>query len=138
MSAVDRLEGILCHCDQTEGLPQDGHELGTPGCASEIKPGRYGDDWCSLDHGGSPVHTKCHGSARGTCPECGKKFRVVRIEMRDHANGKVIYGAAAPGMAPHKAAGQECPGTGRVPTETTFTAGRALAEWQAAQARGAA
>lgn len=135
---MNALEGVLCHCDQTDGLPQDGHELGTPGCLSVIRPGRYGDGWCTKNHYGLTNCPKCHGSAQGTCPECGKQLRVVRIEMRDHAGGKVIYGAAAPGMAPHKSAGQECPGTGRVPTETAFTSGRALYEWQAAQARGAA
>lgn len=141
MSAVDRFEGVLCHCDQAEGLPADGHPLGTPGCSSEVKRGTYTYDQCSLDHGSEPVHTRCHGSARGTCPECGKKVQVVRVEMREHAGGKVIYGAAAPGMAPHKVGGRDCPGSGRVPTETTFVVGAALVEWMAAsvaQGRGAA
>lgn len=134
VAKIDYFEGVLCHCDQA----QDGHALGTPGCSSEVKKGTYTYDQCSLNHGSEPVHTRCHGWARGTCPECGKKFRVVRIEMREHAGGKVIYGAASLGMAPHKAGGQECPGSGRVPTETTFTTGHALTQWQAAQGWGAA
>lgn len=129
MAGYPALETLLCHCE----IDDSGHSLGTPGCSSEIKQGRYNDGWCELDHGSEPLHTKCHGSARGTCPECGKKIKVVRIEMRDHANGRLLYGAATPGMAPHKLAGKECPGTGRVPTETTFTPGYALREYLAAQ-----
>jgi hypothetical protein len=125
---VNEHDEILCHCDQTDGLPQEGHPLGTPGCSSEIKRALRTSAVCSRCHDYGPFPCSCHGSARGTCPECGKKARVVKVTMRN-ADGKQIFGVAALGMAPHKMAGRECPGTGRVPTETTYTQGRALTEY---------
>lgn len=138
MTARDEhLAGVLCHCDQTTELPQDGHPLGTSGCASVVKAGRYGDGWCTRDHGLVGVCNSCHGPARGTCPTCGKSVRVVQIQMRS-GDGKVLYGAPSLGMAPHRLTGQDCPGVGAVPTETTYTSGRALAEYLAARQDGAA
>jgi hypothetical protein len=133
MAGYPDLETLLCHCDQTEFLPQDGHPLGTPGCSSQIKQVTRTNALCQRDHYGIASCPNCHSPARGTCPECGKNARVVRIEMRDQATGRVLYGAATPGMAPHRVGGQECPGTGRVPAETTFTPGHARREYLASQ-----
>lgn len=133
MSRSDHLNDVLCHCDQTE----DGHPLSTPGCVSEIKPGRYSRDWCSLDHGSEPVHAACHGSARGTCPACGKYGRVAQVKFQT-SEGRELFGVRRPGMAPHKTGGQECPGTGQVPAETTYTVGRAEYEYFAARERDGA
>lgn len=116
MNRDEHLAGVLCHCDQAE----DGHPLGTPGCASEIKAGRYSQDWCQRDHYGIANCPTCHGPARGTCPECGKASRVVRVTV---GLGDLVWRSL--GMAPHRVGGQECPGTGAVPTETTHTPGRA-------------
>jgi hypothetical protein len=127
-------EDILCHCDQTEFLPQDGHPLGTPGCASEIKAASRTSALCRLDHGSSPIHSSCHGSARGTCPECGKYVRVVKVAFKN-SDGKSLFGMNRPGMAPHKVTGRECSGTGQVPTETAFTPGRTEVEYFAALER---
>lgn len=129
----DHLNDVLCHCDQAEV----GHPLNTPGCVSEINPGRYSDGWCSLDHGSEPLHAKCHGSARGTCPECGKYGRVVQVKMRNDL-GRELYGPIKPGMAPHRVRGADCPGTGKVPAETTYTVGRAEREYFAAWERDGA
>ena len=138
MTARDEhLVGVLCHCDQTQGLPEDGHPLGTPGCSTEIKAGNRGPSArCRKDHSWEQC-SGCNGPARGTCPECGKYGRVVQIKARA-GDGKALIGASAPGMAPHKVGGQECPGAGAVPTETTYTPGRALTEWLRAEKAGAA
>lgn len=111
MTARDNhLADVRCHCE----VDEDGHPLGTPGCASVVKVGnRASLGICNKAHadwyGRSSGPCTCHGPARGTCPECDGHVRVVgRPERR-------------PAMARHHVAGRECPGTGRVPVETTYT-----------------
>jgi len=150
------LAEVLCHCDQTEGLPQDGHPLGTPGCASVVKvSNRAPEPVCRRSH--ELANCPCHGSAHGTCPACGKRARVVRIEVRadleawlarrpgedvcawakrrkEHKSSRGPLLGARPGMAPHRVKGKDCPGEGKVPTETTYHEGNALREYRRAGA----
>lgn len=144
-AAADHFAGLLCHCDQTEHLPDDGHPLGTPGCASQVEKGCYHDGWCAERHEFAPVDHSCHGTVRGTCPTCGKRGRVVRIEFRAGPDGQLRRGLrtgpiieARAGMAPHRTGGAECPGTGQVPAETTYRPGRLITDWLAAQERDGA
>lgn len=159
MTARDEhLAELLCHCDQTDGLPRDGHPLGAPGCASVVKAGnRAPDALCRRDHGAQIGACECQGPVYGTCPTCGKRARVVRIEVRadlevwlarrpgedisawarrrkeyKSSRGPVL--GAWPGMAPHRHAGKDCPGGGQVPTETTYREGNALREYRRAGA----
>ncbi len=152
----EHLDEVLCFC---HGIEQaSGHPLGTEGCTATVKAGSY----TPTPH---PSVTTESGSGMkalatyGTCPECRRRIRVVRIETRG-AWGKVLprlpgetkaayrrrklveFGEGgetvgpllqiAPAMAPHRHAGGECLGTGRVPTETRYTPGRRLADWQRA------
>lgn len=140
MSTTDYFEGVLCHCPEAG---EDGHPLGTDGCVAEVKKGRYHDDWCELNHEFELPHPKCHGSASGTCPECGKVRRVVAVIVRpDAVEGTTTRPGPStarmelqrfPGMAPHKSGGVECSGTHRVPVETAYRPGKAFEEWLRAQ-----
>ena len=148
MSTPD-VAGLLCHCDQTGHLPADGHPLGTPGCASEVKAGaRENLGWCSRDHYYSVC--SCHGSVYGTCRECGRRVKVVKVETRGtwdvfprlpgetkagydrrrvdkfgHAGVRGPLLQVMPAIAPHR----DCPGAGQPPAETRYAPGRLLAEW---------
>lgn len=118
----EALNTVQCHCDGSE----DGHPLAAAKCVSGlydrmVKPGKYGDDWCERDHFLPHGCPRCHGPARGICPHCEKRHRVVRIPL-DRGF------AAALGMAPHKVAGRPCPGSGQVPRETTYTPPKAMRE----------
>ncbi len=154
------LAELRCHCDDTA----DGHPLDAEGCTSEVEvKARPLPTWgskgvfCPEDHY-SGVHG-CHGPAFGTCPVCGKRVKVLRIETRGDRSADLARRADEddyaflvrrnelrdqmkksprgpllqihPGMAPHRHAGQDCPGAGQVPAETHYTPGRLLAEWTA-------
>lgn len=131
---------LLCHCDGDHL----GHELGLGLECPRIRPGRwlrpeirtigeYGDiNFARVD-------------ARGTCPVCRRNVRVVRIQVHaEYARGgrwlppvenpAKPRGSALeirPGMAPHTVARAQCPGVGKVPTETHYTPGKELASYLA-------
>lgn len=132
---------LLCHCR----MNPDGHEPGSVlDCeAPTIRPGR----WLRPEIrriGGYGSIDLAKVDARGTCPACRKNVRVVRIQVHRDLEGERRTGRylppvenpakprgsaleVRPGMAPHKVAGAQCAGTGRVPTETRYTPGRELA-----------
>lgn len=144
------LAELRCHCDDTA----DGHPLGETGCTNDVEmKARPLPAWGSGLVGGIG-YGRPTGATYGTCRKCGQRVQVVRIETRDtweracprlpgeskaaHHRRKVAkfgHGGARgpllqihPGMAPHRHAGQDCPGTGLVPAETRYTPGRRLAE----------
>lgn len=150
----EHLEEVRCHCDE-DG---DGHPLAAARCTATVKAGTY----TPVPHpsvtteGGIGMRSL---ATYGTCPECRRRIRVVRIETRG-TWGKVLprlpgetkaayrrrklaeFGTGgetvgpllqvAPGMAPHPHAGGECAGTGRVPIETRYAPGQRLADRQRA------
>lgn len=128
MSARDaHLADVLCHC----GGDDRGHPLADERCTETVKAGTY----APAPH---PSVVGELGGMRaqvthGTCPECKRRTRVVRIETRVHTPGMNTsrpgaLAQIAPGMAPHRHAGTDCPGAGRVPAETKYKPGRVLAE----------
>ena len=163
------IDAILCHCDDDEV----GHEPGADGCAeqaikasthycrSSTAPGKYGvtaanfdrtaPGWCSRDHYGV---CSCHGSIYGTCRECGRRVKVVKVETRGTWDAfprlpgetKATYDRrreakfgesgvrgpllqVMPAIAPHRFTDQDCPGAGQPPAQTRYTPGRLLAVW---------
>lgn len=145
MSARDEhLADVLCHCDQTDGLPADGHPLGTPGCASEIKAGSYSRAKVpSYGPGYRPDDRNPWTGARGTCPDCGtaKRIKVRRVRLAGQVPGQVprsrkdhqgVSLGYAPALEAHRTPGRGgdwCPGAGKVPTELIYTSPRAVTDW---------
>lgn len=144
---------ILCHC----GGDADGHVPGADECSEvPIKAGHYCRPWpeSAVSEYGRPA-TAHLVAARGTCPVCGKRVKVVRIETHgtwgqacprlpgeskaaDERRRVAKFGKAGtrgpllqvqPGIGPHKHSGRDCPGAGQVPAETRYTPGRELASW---------
>lgn len=136
---------LLCHCR----MNPDGHEPGSVlDCeAPTIRPGRWLRP--EIRRIGEYEHIDlAKVDARGTCPVCERNVRVIRIGVYRDFEGERRTGRmlppvenpakprgtaleVRPGMAPHKVAGAQCDGVGRVPTETRYTPGRELASFLA-------